>query len=453
MITRDKLVEKFSESAYSGDAAYFIGSGISKPYGLPDFKGLIEKLVKDVKIDLSVEDGLDYPEIAQYILNEREDKKWIFSKVKEYLGKVQYNISGSRYLDYISKSNIHTIWTTNFDTLIEQCFDQNGIKYDVKADDSDLKNNFQTKAKREIIKIHGSVDSDDIIITKNDYEDFNINSKLSVRRLEQDLLTKSILFIGYSYSDSDIQNIVNNVRQLIGDGSPLNHYMILSSRETDNEKKLQKLWINDLERYGIYAYVLENGYGELEEILKEISVKSKGKTVFVTGSHINTSTDFVKELGYELAGINGVTLNYGQSKGVGELACNSFGKRFVDDKKTVKQNIKIFPNPYTFYEEWDNQDFLLEDLRLMREELIEETRIMIAFPGEKGTKLEIEIAQKKGSIVIPVVFNDDNDFRTYLDKDTMVISELQSIDSEYYDKFIRGSVTVEDVIKCVRKLL
>lgn len=52
--------------------------------------------------------------------------------------------------------------------------------------------------------------------------------------------------------------------------------MILEQPKDTNESKLQKLWIKDMERYGIYVYEYQYGnYKELESILAKVSKNLK----------------------------------------------------------------------------------------------------------------------------------------------------------------------------------
>ena len=44
MIQKAELINEFSQRAAENKAAYFIGAGISIPYGLPDFENLIREL-------------------------------------------------------------------------------------------------------------------------------------------------------------------------------------------------------------------------------------------------------------------------------------------------------------------------------------------------------------------------------------------------------------------------
>ena len=43
MINKEELINEYSQMAYKGEAALFVGAGISIPYGLPDFQGLIKE--------------------------------------------------------------------------------------------------------------------------------------------------------------------------------------------------------------------------------------------------------------------------------------------------------------------------------------------------------------------------------------------------------------------------
>lgn len=473
---KNTLINNFCDKASKGEAAFFIGAGISVPYGLPDFEKLIKSLSKSI-LDLKIDKKTNYPEIAQYVLNEfnercehcklnecdefdtinKYNKRQIVEEVSTRFRPVKYDASKSKYLDYITRSHVNTIFTTNFDTLIEDCLDVNGIEYNAVSCNDELKYCFEAKSKKDIIKIHGDINSEDIIITKNDYEDFAENNRLFVRRLEQDLLTKSLLFIGYSYNDPNIQNIVNNVRLLIGGKSiEQRHYMVLTKPKRRHEQELQDYWIKDLARYGIQVHLI-NKHSELEAILREISFKSKGKTVYVTGSHKgNKSVEtYAKELGERLADQEDIILNYGQSAGVGNLIFNAFGKRQIDKGKSVNGRIRIFPNPYTFCDDWDNQDFLMSELSNLRKELLQETRLMIAFPGGKGTKREIEIAEKTGTLIIPFSPDKrvDNDFYDYLTQHTLVLKNLSKIDANYCKKFKRNTASIGDVIECVNKNL
>lgn len=451
MIDKKTMIDEFSKKAECNRAALFIGAGLSVPYGLPDFYQLIKELAIN-SIDLEVKQEHNYPEIAQYVLNSHtNDKAIIIDAIKDKFN-ITYNERKSTYLDSIAKSTIDTIWTTNYDTLIEQCFETCEKRVVVKNKDMDFQREFQHQGAIEILKIHGDINSDDVVITKNDYEDFYINYKVAIKRLEQDLLTKSILFIGYSYKDPNIQSIVNNVRQLTDGKSKNKHYMILSRERKKNDQKLQQLWIKDLERYGIQVYILEHGFDELENIIKTISLRSKGKSIFITGSHYDKDNVIAKDFGKRLYEIDGLVLNYGAAKGIAETVCNQYAQECISHKVTLKDKICVYPNPYSFCKDWDNKDFLLDELKALRSTLINETQIIVAFPGGKGTIAEIDIGLKNGSIVIPVFDKKNDEFKENVLKRNEIIETLKNIDCGYVKKLMKDDIKTSDIIGCIQRI-
>ena len=124
MIQKAELINEFSQKAAENKAAYFIGAGISIPYGLPDFENLIRELAKG-RIDLKIKPN-------------HHDKSPILKQIQCRFN-IPYNKNKSTYLDSIAKSNVSTIWTTNFDTLIEQSLEYCGKKYISKNTDFDFK--------------------------------------------------------------------------------------------------------------------------------------------------------------------------------------------------------------------------------------------------------------------------------------------------------------------------
>ena len=112
MIQKAELINEFSQRAAENKAAYFIGAGISIPYGLPDFENLIRELAKG-RIDLKIKPNHNFPEIAQYILNASSHDKSPILKQIQCRFNIPYNKNKSTYLDSIAKSNVSTIWSAS----------------------------------------------------------------------------------------------------------------------------------------------------------------------------------------------------------------------------------------------------------------------------------------------------------------------------------------------------
>lgn len=443
-VTKDEMINDFCLKAEQGKASFFIGAGISKPYGLPDFENLVREKM-DGKVDYKG-DINDCPEMMQYILNESESIKRFYDEIKSRFC-IEYDEKYSKYLKYISQSIISTIWTTNFDDLIEQSLNKQSKKYIVKRCEDDYKDNYRSCKAVEVLKIHGDIKSEYIIVTKADYDDFEINNKLAVMRLKNDMLSNCIMFIGYSYNDPNIKNIVNSIRQLLNnDTSSMCHYLLLK-KKVDNYQ-LQKLWINDLKRYGIKTYLYEE-HDELENILSIIKLKSRGKTIFVTGSHKEDKNCFASKLGEELGKLD-IKFNYGHSEGIGKIICNAFAQQTVIQKERLEKKISIYPNPYAFCADWDDNDEILEFLRELRKDMISNTQVLIAFPGGKGTRTEIDLAVSEGCIVIPIFMGNSSFKNIVIEKWPEIIVKLTEIDHEFVDKLMNDKCYVEDIINFLK---
>lgn len=110
-------------------------------------------------------------------------------------------------LKSIAKSNISGVITTNYDCFFENNFE--GYKSFVGQDELVFS---QLQGIAEIYKIHGSVDTpSSIIINKADYQGFREKGKYLAAKLMTIFMEYPIIFIGYSISDSDIQQILGDV--------------------------------------------------------------------------------------------------------------------------------------------------------------------------------------------------------------------------------------------------
>jgi hypothetical protein len=65
-IERFELVGEYGEAVLSGNAALFVGAGISQGAGLPGWDGLLDH----IRLKCDVPKHHDYPLVAEYIANE-----------------------------------------------------------------------------------------------------------------------------------------------------------------------------------------------------------------------------------------------------------------------------------------------------------------------------------------------------------------------------------------------
>lgn len=452
---KEVLIKEFAKCLQDNRGAIFIGAGISRPSGFKSWFDLIRMMEKDIDVKINKDDNL--LDIAQYIVNANSGNRGRLLKVLEEHFTANENTKINDYHKYLAETKVKTIWTTNYDTMLEKAF--YGQDVIVRRCENDMLPRYITDNKIEIIKMHGCIENpspENIVLTKEDYEDYSITRPLTIERLRNDLMNKSFLFIGYSYRDSNIQNIMNQVRHLCKK-KIMPHYMILEKEKDERTKKIQKLWSDDLLRYGIHTCFYEHDdHGVLVDILNNLSLRSRGNTIYVTGSHIELDNkDIVKKLGAELAKLSNIKLINGQSEGIGKNILNAFIEYRIKNKIDLHSSLEIYPNPYAVNPEWDNTDEYLPELKKFRRDLMKNTHIMIMFDGAKGTNLEYKLALEVGSIVIPVKCSDSySQVLKDAINNTKVIETLEKYDKQYANKLKNNeNVMVEDILQCIKNIL
>lgn len=182
--------------------AIFVGAGVSKSsetknIKMPSWADLIDSLIADLKI----EGETDYLKIAQlYYLSFGEHL--YYKKVKEFFPD---NIPHSKIHDCIFKLNPHAVITTNWDCLLESAISDKSYFYNVVSSDKDL---MKSHLGKKLIKMHGDFKNHNIVFKEDDYINYKFNFPLLENFVKSILSTNTILFIGYSYNDIDLKQII-----------------------------------------------------------------------------------------------------------------------------------------------------------------------------------------------------------------------------------------------------
>ena len=110
----------------------------------------------------------------------------------------------------------------------------------------------------------------DAVISKDDYEGYPLKMSAFVSALRGDLVEKTFLFLGFSFTDPNIDYILSRVRVQY-EQHQCHHYCIQkgvsqSTGEPDEEFKYRQLrqdyFIRDLKRFSIYT-VLVDEYSQI----------------------------------------------------------------------------------------------------------------------------------------------------------------------------------------------
>jgi hypothetical protein len=185
----------------------FAGAGISIDAGIPNWGTLIDEMKSEIEIPPN---EADYLRIAQMYHDERQQKEY-FDKVRLVLKhkKVKHN----EIHEWVFKLNPEHILTTNYDDLLEQVIKKESLPFSVVSKDKEFPYALNTNL---LVKVHGDLNSENIVLKEDDYIDYSMNHPLIEAFLKSVFASKTVLFIGYGFSDINLKMIVQTVRNILG---------------------------------------------------------------------------------------------------------------------------------------------------------------------------------------------------------------------------------------------
>ncbi|MDD6632059.1 MAG: SIR2 family protein [Lachnobacterium sp.] len=323
----DKLIEQ------NRMPVLFIGSGISKRYlyNYPDWNELLKRSYKKINDD-------DYPlkklreqynrqnlsdfeancKLASFIENEfnsaffdrkikigkTKNPKWVNSGVSpykmflcHYFKKCNIYYSEKNNLE-ISKfkalrNKVSAVITTNYDSFLEKEIFNEDFHVFVHQNELFSSDSYDIA---EIYKIHGScTDANSIIITESDYDKFSDTRKLIIAKMLTLFAESPIVFLGYSFTDENIQKIISEFLSCLTSKELENideHFVFVSYKQ--NESDLKEIHRTITTRYGAEIPITEiqtDNYSLIYDALNKITPGMSPKRIRDTRKIIKTIVD------------------------------------------------------------------------------------------------------------------------------------------------------------------
>lgn len=414
------FIKKYVEEIENQNAALFIGAGFSKPSGYVDWKELLKGIADELGLDINKEN--DLVSLAQYYSNKEGNRAFINKIISDNFSEEKESSENHKI---IARLPIFTFWTTNYDSLIEDSLKENYRNPDVKRKNADLS---ITHPNRDSIvyKMHGDkLSPEEAIILKEDYETYYRKYSPFVNALNGDLISKTFLFLGFSFSDPNINYILSRIRIEYDKNNIRQHYAIIKNiskkdyevkSEFEYFKNKQSLFINDLlVRYHIKVILIDD-YKEITDILKEIEKKITLKNIFISGSAAEYSPfseeeakKFVRELSKKLIKekyniVSGFGLGVGSEVIIGALEEIYMKEQEINNKRLLLrpfpqgiQNKKIQKKLWTKY----RKDMISQagiSLFLFGNKKDKDGKIILA----DGIQEEYQLSKKNKNIIIPI---------------------------------------------------
>lgn len=282
-----RLVDTLSKEMAEGNLAIFAGAGFSQGAGFVNWKTLLKPIADE--LDLDIDRETDLVALAQYHANANGANRSKLDQmlVTEFSTKVKVTVNH----EILARLPIQTYWTTNYDKLIETALGENEKVADVKHT---VKQLATTKPKRDAVvyKMHGDVEhASEAVLIRDDYERYHVKMQPYITALSGDLIAKTFLFLGFSFTDLNLDYILSRVRIQYAKHQR-QHYCILRkvSQEKDEPQadfeyrvRKEELFKQELLRFGIKAVYVDD-FKEITAILQEIEHRHKRKTIFISGA-------------------------------------------------------------------------------------------------------------------------------------------------------------------------
>lgn len=251
----NNIAKKLDDPNKYGPISVFVGAGFSKnAISLDDYQNslsweeLSEKMYEEIyptpkeKEDIEAWNKEKIKKTSgTNVLKLAEEYKSLFGR-NELDKFIEKNINDDIFIPgkihkELLKLNWNDVFTTNYDTLLEQTIDQIQINknYRIITNQNDLPGSTHPR----IIKLHGTIGSSKpYIICEEDYRTYPINYAPFVNTVKQSMLETKLLLIGFSCNDPNFLNWIGWIRDNMGDNCQSIYLCGFFSNMSISERKL-----------------------------------------------------------------------------------------------------------------------------------------------------------------------------------------------------------------------
>lgn len=271
----ERFINLVAEEILQENTSLFLGAGSSMQYSAPSWNALIDLACPKYKIGSNA-DKAQYAELTGIDVKTEISKQFSIIKFDNVRKK-------NTYLNYLLDFNFKSIWTTNYDEIIEKVLVQKSKK---------IKPIYKYSHFQELsypggcflFKINGSCnESKTIVVTKEDFINYRKSHEAYLILLKRELLCHSFLFLGCSFEDDILRMCIKDILNCVDNSEEnyaTNHFAVIVEKDP---KKLEFISKDLSCHYNIKCLNVSN-IEHAYKIAYGISCKVKYNSIFISGA-------------------------------------------------------------------------------------------------------------------------------------------------------------------------
>lgn len=408
------FIEHFTRKMKIKKASLFFGAGISKDSGFPCWDEVLKPYSESLNLNWQFEKN-DLPLIAQFAYDSEpmhfnDNTQRIFSKPSKE----------NKIIDSFISLPVDNIWTTNFETSIENSCERKIREKALKSyhvfgldEDNTTLNTFE----KNIYKINGTIanNASNYIFVKEDFYRHRNKQNKYLSLLQKKLQENSFLFYGYSFSDDIVLNEISKLKyqlEIPTDKLPI-HYRFVAAKNIESNEEISHInyYSEYLNKYYNIKTIIIPSYDVMSNILSNLMKLFYIDNIYISGAISNfdqlsekTVQEFTSTLSKKLIA-NNYKIYSGYGRGVGSaLLKGAIDHVSLDFYDRLSEVISLNPFPYEF------QDFSDKDKNQYRYFIQKQCGVSIFIFGNKiekegnltGMIEELKIASNLNHFVIPI---------------------------------------------------
>lgn len=448
----EKFLNIVTEVILQGNMSLFLGAGSSMQYGTPSWSDLINSVYKGFKNGSNI-DKAQYAELKGIDIKTEISKQTSFVKVNPY--------KQDTYLNYLLSFDYKSIWTTNYDEIIEEV-----LKRKFKIYKPIYKySHFQELSYPGgcfLFKINGSYNEPKtIVVTKEDFINYRKSHEAYLILLKRELLCHSFLFLGCSFDDDILRICIKDILNCIENSTEnyaTDHFAIIVEKNADKMEFISK----DLAQYYNIKCLNVSNVSQAHKIAYGIACKVKYNSIFISGAKKYERHSVEENIGKKVCQnlveafmkLTDSPFKFisGMGMSIGHFICGTIKQKCID--KNVNRYLQMEPFPFTSPQ--DNQKH--------RENMLNKAGIYIFIFGDyeeiaggkenSGMWKEYQYAKKsEENIIIPLPCGNDSISKHIFEVENTEGGTFSARYKELLKKFDYRTATIDFFDELVEKII